>query len=162
MQLNLRARMIPALLGPWVCATAFCQQLAFTSRTYVQSPVVITSVEGSKEFGFSSVVIRNDGPAVVSAVHFQITFRTGAGDEIADERRVAVGIEPRDTKRLVVDLAHIEGLKQEARSRRQESALVILTIESVEFRDGGEWKQTERDRGTPIDPTQPVKELPRK
>jgi hypothetical protein len=61
----------------------------------------------------------------------------------------------------VVDLAQVEGLKQQARSRKQESALLILTIESVEFRHGGEWKQTERDRGTPIDPIQPVKELPR-
>jgi hypothetical protein len=101
------------------------------------------------------VAIRNDGPSAISAVHFQITFRTGAGDEIADERRVAVSIEPRDIKRLIVDLAHIEGLKQLTRSRKQESALVILTIESVEFQDGGEWKQTERERGTPIDPVQP-------
>jgi hypothetical protein len=146
----------------WNCGTAFSQQLAFTSRTYVQSPVVITSVQGSKEFGFDSVAIRNDGPSAVTAIHFQITFRTAAGDEIADERRVAAGIDPRDTKRLVVGLAHIEGLKQQARSRKQENALVILTIESVEFQDGTEWKQTERDRGTPLDPVQPVKELPRK
>jgi hypothetical protein len=90
----------------------------------------------------------------VSAVHFQITFRTSGGDEIADERRVAVSIESRDTKLVVVDLAHIEGHKQLARSRKQDSALVILTIESVEFENGGEWKQTERDHGTPIDPVQ--------
>jgi hypothetical protein len=146
----------------WAAGTAFCQQLAFTSRTYVQSPVVITSVQESKEFGFNSVAIRNDGSNPVSAIHFQIMLRTAAGDEIADERRVAAGIEPRDTKRLVVDLGHIEGLKQQARSRKQEAALVILTIESVEFQDGSEWKQTERDHGTPGDPTQPVKELPRK
>jgi len=162
MRLKRRVWMILVLLSPWNHGTAFCQQLAFTSRTYVQSPVVITSVESSKEFGFSSVAIRNDGSNPISAVHFQIMLRTAAGDEIADERRVTFGIEPRDTKRLVVDLGHIEGLKQQARSRKQESALVILTIESVEFRDGSEWKQTERDQGTPIDPTQPVKELPRK
>jgi hypothetical protein len=146
----------------WTCGAAFSQQIAFTSRTYVQSPVVITSVEGSKEFGFDSVAIRNDGTNAIGAVHFQIIFRTAAGDEIADERRVAVAIEPRDTKRLAVGLAQKEGLKQQARSRKQESALVILTIETVEFQDGGEWKQTERDSGTPLDPVQPVKELPRK
>src|SRR5580700_8745569 len=147
-------RMALTLLALVNCAPAFAQQLAFTSRTYVQSPVVITSVEGSKEFGFNSVAIRNDGPSAVGAIHFLITFRTAAGDEIADERRVAVDIEPRDAKRIVVDLAQIEGLKQQARSRKQESALVILTIESVEFEDGSEWKQTERDRGTPLDPVQ--------
>jgi hypothetical protein len=161
---NLSMRLKPHswLILAWTCGTAFSQQLAFTSRTYVQSPVVITSTEGSKEFGFDWVAIRNDGPSAIEAVHFQITFRTAAGDELADERRVAASIEPRDTKRLVVDLAQIEGLKQQARSRKQQSALVILTIESVEFQDGTEWKQTERDSGTPLDPTQPVKVLPRK
>jgi hypothetical protein len=142
--------------------TAFCQQVAFTSRTYVQSPVVITSVEPSKEFGFDSVVLRNDGPNAISAVHFQLTFRTDAGDEIADERRVPVILDSRGSKRVLVGLAQIEAFKQQAKSRKVELALVILTIESVEFEDGGEWKQTERDRGTPIDPVNAPQELQRK
>jgi hypothetical protein len=119
-------------------------------------------VEASKEFGFDSVAIRNDGPSAVGAVHFQITFRTGAGDEIADERRVAASIERRDTRLVAVDLGHIEGLKQLARSRKQDSALVILTIESVEFQDGSEWKQTEREHGTPIDPVEAPAEFNRR
>jgi cellobiose phosphorylase len=131
--------------------TAFCQQLAFTSRAYVQSPVVIASVEHSKEFGFDSVVIQNDAANPISAVHFRITFRTDAGDEIADEHRFAVNLEPRESKRMMVALGHIEGLKQQARSRKQASALVSITIESVEFQDGSEWKQIELEKGTPID-----------
>ncbi len=91
------------------------------------------------------------------AIHFQITFRTGAGDEIADERRVAVNLDPRDSKRLVVGLAQIEGLRQQASSRKQPAALAILTIESVEFQDGGEWKQSERDHGIIVDPVKPAK-----
>ena len=141
---------------------AFGQQLAFTSRTYVQSPVVITSVEGSNEFGFDSVTLRNDGSNAIVAIHFQITVRTGAGDEIADERRVAVSLDPRDSRRVVVGLAQIEGLKQQARSRQLESALVILTVESIEFEGGGEWKQTERDRGITIDPVDAPREIQRK
>jgi len=141
---------------------AFGQQLAFTSRTYVQSPVVITSVEGSQEFGFDSVTLRNDGSNAIVAIHFQITVRTGAGDEIADERRVAVSLDPRDSRRVVVGLAQIEGLKQQARSRQLESALVILTVESIEFEGGGEWKQTERDRGITIDPVDAPREIQRK
>ncbi len=144
------------------CGTAFGQQLAFTSRSYVQSPVAIASVEASKEFGFDSVKLRNDGPNAISAIHFQIVFRTAAGDEIADERRVAVNIEPRDSASLTVGLAHIEGLKQLARSRKQASALAILTIEAVEFQGGGEWKEMERDGGIPIDPLRPAEAGPRK
>jgi hypothetical protein len=150
------------LLAALNCGAAFGQQLAFTSRTYVQSPVVIASVEGSKEFGFDSVTLRNDGPNAISAVHFQVTVRTGTGDEVADERRVAVSLDPRDTRRVVVGLAEIEGLQQLARSRKQESALVILTIESIEFQDGGEWKETERDGGITIDPVDAPRKMQRK
>jgi hypothetical protein len=158
----LRVSAIVLFLAAMNCGTAFCQQVAFTSRTYVQSPVVITSVEASKEFGFDSVVLRNDAASAISAVHFQVTFRTDAGDEIAEERRVPMSLESRDSQRVLVGLAEIEAFKQQARSRKVESALVILTIESVEFGDGGEWKQTERDRGTPIDPVNKPAELQRK
>jgi hypothetical protein len=144
------------------CASAFCQELAFTSRMYVQSPVVISSVQRSKDFGFDSLMLRNDGTDAINAVHFQITLRTNAGDEIADERRVTVDLQPRESKRLFIGLAHIDALKDLAKSRKQTSALLILTIESVEFLNGGEWKQTERDRGIPIDPLPPEKPAPRR
>lgn len=162
---RLRASAILLPLAALNSGTAFSQEVAFTSRTYLQSPVVIASVMPSKEFGFDSIVLRNDGRNTISAIHFQVTFRTSAGDEIADERRVAVNLEPRESRERVVALGQIEGLMQQARARRQESALVILTIESVEFQDGGEWKQTERDSGVPFDPVHPQREpnpLPKK
>jgi hypothetical protein len=154
--------MVLILLAALNGGMVFGQQIAFTSRTYFQSPVVITSVEGSKEFGFDSVELRNDGSIAIVAVHFQVIVRTGTGDEIADERRVTVSLEPRDSKRLVVGLGQIEGLRQQAKSRKQESALVILTIESLEFQNGGEWKQTERDGGVTIDPVNAPEGLRRK
>jgi hypothetical protein len=121
---------------------AFCQQVAFTSRTYLQSPVSIVSVEASKEFGFDSVVLRNDGTAAIRAVRFRVTLQAaGAVDEIADDRRVPVSLQPRDTRRVVLGLGHIQGLKQQAKSRKQESALAIITVETVEFEAGGEWKR---------------------
>jgi hypothetical protein len=144
--------MIPTLFAALQCGTAFCQELAFTSRTYLRSPVVITSVEHSTAYGFDSVVLLNDGPSPISAVHFQITLRAGGEDEIVDERRVAVNLDPRDSKHLAIGLAQIEGLRQQAKSRKQASALVIITIESVEFQDGGEWKQNERNGGVHYDP----------
>jgi hypothetical protein len=147
--------MIPALFA-LLCGSALCQELAFTSRKYFQSPVVITSVESSKKYGFDSVTLLNDGPGTISAVRFQITFRALGEDEIVDERRVAVNLEPRDSKRLTIGLAQIEGLRQLAKSRKQASALVIITIESVGFQDGGEWKQTERNGGVHYDPVRAI------
>lgn len=148
--------MVPIFFAAWQCGSALCQELAFTSRTYVQSPVVITSVEHSKDYGFDSVTLFNDGSNAVSAVHFQITYRAGGEDEIVDERRAAVNLEPRDSQRLTIGLAQIEGLRQQAKSRKQAAALVIITVESVEFRDGGEWKQTERNGGVHYDPVRAV------
>ena len=120
------------------------QQVAFTSRGYVQSPVSILSLDSSKAFGFEAVVLRNDGPAAVSAVKFQITVRAdGADDEVADERRVAVNLELRESKKVAIGMGHVEGLRQRAQSRKQDAALVILTVEGVEFEDGSIWKRTE-------------------
>lgn len=126
------------------CGMALAQQVAFTSRNYVQSPVSIASVESSKEFGFEAVELRNDGISAVSAVKFLITVRAeGADDEVADERRVAVSLAPRDGKKIAIGMGQVEGLKQRAKSRKQDAALVIITVEAVEFADGSEWKRTE-------------------
>ena len=133
-------------------SSAFAQQVAFTSRAYVLSPVTIVSFDSSEEYGFDSVTMRNDSALPITAVRVQIIFHSEAGDEVADERRVPVDVDPRDTRRFAVAVGHIEGLRQLARSRRQSSALAILTIEAVEFADGSEWKQSEREHGAPVDP----------
>jgi hypothetical protein len=131
------------LLG---CAAALCQQLAFTSRAYVQSPVSIVSVEASKEFVFESAVLRNDGNAAAKAVRFRITVHAaGAVDEIADDRRLPINLKPQETRRVALGLGHIQGLRQQAKSRKQESALAIITVEAVEFDDGREWKRPDTD-----------------
>jgi hypothetical protein len=149
------------LLAALSCGIVYCQQLAFTSRAYVQSPVTMSSMQDSKEFGFDSVVLRNDGPAAITAVHFKTVLKAGNDpatvEEVADERRMAVSLDPRDSKRVVVGLGQVEGLRQLAKSRKHEAALVILTIESVEFDAGAEWHQTEQKGDVPLDPTLPRK-----
>jgi hypothetical protein len=117
------------------------QQLAFTSRTHLQSPVIIESIESSRDYGFESLVLRNDAPNVVIAVRFLITLHSRSGDEVADDRRVPVQVNPRETKRITLGMAQIKGLKDQLRSYRQDDGLAILTIEALEFRDGTEWKR---------------------
>jgi len=147
-----------ALLSLLVASSAFAQQIAFTSRAYVISPVAIVATDSSKEFGFESITIRNDGSSAISAVRLQIVFHSDGGDEIADERRIPVSVDARETRRFAVGMGQVEGLRQLARSRRQPAALAILSIESVEFADGSEWKQSEREQCAPIDPpTRPGK-----
>lgn len=151
--------MLPGILLCALALTAGAQQLSFTSRNYLMSPVAIVSTDSSKEYGFETVTLRNDGPKGISGVRLQIALRTDGGDEIADERHFTVDLDPHDTKRVEVGLAQIQSLKQQARSRHQKWALAILTVEAVEFPDGGEWKQSEREQGTPTDPLVPPLEL---
>jgi hypothetical protein len=125
----------------WSCPNVFAQQLAFTSRAHLQSPVIVESIESSKDYGFESVMVRNDAPDTVIAVRLQVTLHSAAGDEIADEMRIPVQLPARETKRISVGMAQIKGLKDRLRSYRQEDGLAILTIEALEFRDGTEWKR---------------------
>jgi hypothetical protein len=125
----------------WSCQSLCAQQLAFTSRAYLQSPMIVESIESSKDYGFESVMVRNDAPETVIAVRLQVTLHSVTGDEIADERRVPVQVYPRETKRISVGMAQIKGLKDRLRSYRQDDGLAILTIEALEFRDGTEWKR---------------------
>lgn len=133
-------------------ATGYAQQIAFTSRNYVTSPLAILSSDSSKEYGFETVTLRNDSPKAIAGVRFEIVLRTDEGDEIADERHFTVNLDAHDAKRMAIGLADIRSLQQQAESHHQRWALAILTIEAVEFSDGGEWKQSEREQGAPIDP----------
>src|ERR1700761_6386752 len=95
-----------ALLPALNCGIAFCQQLAFSSRAVLQSPVVVASFQSSKEFGFRSVVLRNDGGRPVKAVQFKVSWRAGTDteEEPAGERRTVVILEPTATKQVLVEL----------------------------------------------------------
>lgn len=152
MRTVMQVTVVSILLPIFNCGITLCQQLTFTSRAYLQSPVVLSSTESSGEFGFESVVLRNDGRDTISAVHFKLTLRAGTDDEVADERRVAVSIEPSASKRLMTELGHVEGLRQLVKSRKHAAALVILTVESVEFEGGREWHpKTAPQEGVPLD-----------
>ncbi len=134
------------------------QQIAFTSRAHIQCPLIVTSTQESKTYGFESIILQNDEATPVRAIRLKVTFKTGAGEEITDDRRVPVDMDAHDHKRVVIDLGHIEGLRQKTKSRHQESGLAILTITSVEFQDGTLWDDPGSVVGTPVDT--PI--LPRK
>ncbi len=118
---------------------ALCQQVAFTTRNLVDCPVEISSFAESKVYGFDSVVLRNDGDRAMTAVYLQVTFRNGRDDEVVEDRRVDVEIEPQGSKRAIAGLGHIEGLRLKTKSAREQKALAILSVKQVEFVDGTGW-----------------------
>jgi len=113
---------------------------AFTTRVSLDSPVTVSSFTESKVYGFESVLIENEGQDAVSAVQLVVTFRTASGDQVADERRFAVEIAPRTSKRIIVDLGHKEGLRQKMKPGPESQALAILTVKAAEFAGGRLWK----------------------
>jgi hypothetical protein len=115
-------------------------ELAFTTRNPFDCPVAISSFAQSKVYGFESVRLENEGDASVAAVELTVTLRTEAGEEIAEERRVAAELPPHDAKRVIADLGHVQGLGQKVKSARQEKGLAILMVKLVEFADGSLWQ----------------------
>jgi hypothetical protein len=133
-------------------ALASDPDLAFTTRNTFDCPVAISSFAQSKVYGFESVRLENDGDAAVAAVELTVTLRTDAGEEVAEERRVAAELAPHDAKRVIADMGHVEGLGQKVRAARQEKGLAILTVKLVEFADGTLWQ--------PKEPVQGIQEIP--
>jgi hypothetical protein len=121
-------------------ALASDPELAFTTRNPFDCPVSISSFAQSKAYGFESVRLANEGDTPVSAVELTVTLRTDAGEEVAEERRVATELPPHDAQKVVADLGHVEGLGQKVKSARQEKGLAILTVKLVEFADGTLWQ----------------------
>jgi hypothetical protein len=123
--------------------------LAFTTRNAFDCPVSISSFAQSKVYGFESVKLQNDGDAAVTAVELTVTLRTAAGDEVGEERRVAAEVQPHDSKSVVADLGHIQGLGQKVKTAGQQKGLAILTVKLVEFSDGSLWQPKEPVQGIP-------------
>jgi len=134
-------------------ALAADPDLAFTSRNPFDCPVSISSFAQSRVYGFESVKLQNDGDASVTAVELTVTLRTDAGDEIAEERRVAVVLPPHEAKSVVADLGHVQGLGQKAKQK----GLAILAVKVVEFADGSFWHPREPVQGIPELPPQSLK-----
>lgn len=126
-----------ALLFVLTAVAAQAQQIAFTLRGHlIQCPVIVSSFTQSKQFGFDSIVLRNESDQSIEAVRFQVVFRTDTGDEPVDGRRIVVRLGPRDSKRLSIGLGQVTALTQRAKSAHQAAGLAILSVESVELPDG--------------------------
>jgi len=121
------------------------QRLVFTTRTHPSCPVLVSAPSESKDFGFHALTFRNDSRKTIAALQLKVTIQ----DEVVDSRRVAIALQPGETKRMEVHLASVQGSKQKARALRQEIASVMLFVESAEFSDGTQWNGDEHQLDVP-------------
>jgi len=120
------------------------QNLVLTTRTHPTCPVETSGIIQSAEFGFQSVVFRNESPKFVEFLSLKVAFSTGDKEEIVDSLRLPVRLAPADAKQFQVQLGRVAQLNQKLRSSGAKFARVLIYVDSAEFSDGTEWRWEER------------------
>jgi len=117
------------------------QQLEFSSRSYIDAPLSLVSIQSSTDYGFETVTMRNDAPQHAVAVELQVVVSISGSDEIADRRRVVVNLDSQETRKITVGMGQTKGIRDLLSERKQPAGLAVITVEAVEFRDGSQWKK---------------------
>ena len=137
------------------CVAARAEHLVFTTVAPLTCPIVVSAPVESKDFGYQSVLIRNDADLPVQAIYFSVTFALAAGnarEETVDSGHVYVAIEPGEEKRTDVFLGRVTAMLQKLKSAGQPVAWIRLLVDSVEFEDGTHWDHSGPRFDTPRDP----------
>jgi len=145
---------IAALGAMFAAMAAHGQHLVFTMVTPATSPLVISSVASSRDFGFQSLTLLNDSSKPIESIRFKVAF-AAARDQVADGGHVFAKLEPGEKKTVDVFLGRRTALVQLARELRLDVARAIVTVESVEFADGTEWTGDRPILDIPVDPARP-------
>jgi hypothetical protein len=138
----------------FVSMLAHAERVVFTMLTSPTCPVLVSAREQSKDFGFQSVLFRNDSDKPIHALYLAVTFYTAKArerEEIVDSGHIYIELEPGEEKRLDVFLGRIQALNQKAKSVGQEVAWAKLFVDSVEFSDGSRWEMNKAQE-EPVDP----------
>ncbi|PWU03442.1 MAG: hypothetical protein C5B51_19030 [Terriglobia bacterium] len=141
-----------------VSSLAHAERLVFTMLTPPTCPVFASAPEQSKDFGFQSVLFRNDSDKVIQIVRLTVTFYTAKSrdrEEVVDSGHVYMALDPGEQKRMDVFLGRIEALTQKVKSTGQEVAWVKLFISSTDFSDGTRWEESPLNHGVPEQPVKP-------
>lgn len=134
------------------CALLPAQHLIFTMRTHPNSPVVISSVTSSKDFGFQSLSLLNDSPRAIDSLMLTVVLTVGSREEVVDGGRVFARLAPGERKSVDAFLARLDGLRQRVQELRLAAARAIIFVDSVDFSDGTRWEGQEPVVEIPFDP----------
>ncbi len=145
----------------FVATLAHAERLVFTMLTGPTCPVLASAPEQSKDFGFQSLLFRNDSDKPIQTLSMTVVFYTAKSrdrEEIVDSGHIYIALDPGEQKRMDVFLGRIEALTQKAKSAGQDVAWVKLFIDTAEFADGTRWESNPPSQGAPIDqPSRPVR-----
>lgn len=132
---------------------AYPQHVFFTMLTPASSPLVISSVASSRDFGFQSLTLTNDSDKAIESVRLKVVLTVPkSSDEWVDGGRVFVHLEPGARQQIDAFLGRIRALTQRARELKLNLARAIVTVESVDFSDGTQWTGGPPTQDIPVQP----------
>jgi hypothetical protein len=149
------SRLLGSVLGLLLASSpAHAERLVFTMLTSPSCPVLASAPEQSKDFGFQSVLFRNDSDKSIQTLYLTVTFYTAKSrdrEEVVDSAHLYIALEPGEQKRMDVFLGRIQALTQKVKSVGQSVAWVKLFVDSAEYSDGTRWDGNQPSEGTPLD-----------
>jgi hypothetical protein len=149
------SRLLGPVLGLLLAGmSADAERLVFTMLTSPSCPVLASAPEQSKDFGFQSVLFRNDSDKSIQTLYLTVTFYTGKSrdkEEVVDSAHIYIALEPGEQKRMDVFLGRIQALTQKVKSVGQSVAWVKLFVDSAEYSDGTRWDGNQPSEGMPLD-----------
>jgi len=147
------------LLALFLAGTvAHAERVVFTMLTAPTCPVLASAPEQSKDFGFQTVLFRNDAEKPLQSVYLTVTFytaKTRDREEIVDSGHVYLNLGPGEMKRIDVFLGRIQALLQKMKSIREEVAWAKLFVSGAEFTDGSRWEMDKPPEGVPAQEISP-------
>jgi hypothetical protein len=150
---GVRRLVLAVLLGS---IAAYGQRVVFTMVTPATSPVMIASVQSSRDFGFQTLALFNDSDKTIDSIRFRVVLtRLQARDEVVDGGHVYARLEPGDRKNVDVFLGRLSALVQRARELKLAVARAVVTVEAVDYSDGSQWLGDQLIQDIPIQPALP-------
>lgn len=147
---GVRSLLVAVLLSSM---SAYGQRLFFTMVTPATSPVVISAVQSSRDFGFQSLALFNDSDKTIDSIRFRVVLtRLQARDEVVDGGHIYARLEPGDRKNVDVFLGRLSALAQRAKEMKLAIARAVVTVEAVDYADGTQWLGDQLIQDIPIQP----------
>ena len=130
-----------------VCAYGAETRLTFSSRSALDCPVLIVSSTESKDYGYQTITIRNDGRNKISAVNLRVALIDEEGaEQVFDAAGVPVDLVPDERKSVEVGMARIEKLQELAAKENRSWIRAVMYAEVVYFADGTMWDEYSQRR----------------
>jgi len=119
--------------------SASAQQIVFTSRTPLDCPLTIGTIENSKDTGFQFVTLRNDSRQPLLAGTLSVSLLSDSGEETVETAAFLLDLQPGESKRVELGMGKIRDITEKIHAAQSRTARAILFVDSIDYSDGERW-----------------------